>query len=252
MATTATTKNSENMWFYSRLVLVFLFVGHVGQWDGLEIPSQKLTWNWNIHYKWRCISYWKMWIFQCHSLVFQGVSKPIPNHQITNPWHKKHCQTFDGQVMRRSFVGRNVKKWRGWGNPGCWQLFKELLGCLEIKKSTNQRLLTLQIYGMDKVCYYCVSKSYIILYLQFRVSKASFGWFSRRIFEPWNPMAFRVDSEQDFLEIDKKWLVISYKLINHNTWHGVTSLRGNISPVCWEDDFASSIGIGYVSYFPGG
>ncbi len=38
------------------------------------IHPRKLTWQWNIHHEWRCISYWK-WGFSNVMLVFKGVTK---------------------------------------------------------------------------------------------------------------------------------------------------------------------------------
>ena len=57
---------------------------------------RKLTWQWNIHHEWRCISYWKCGIFHCH-VSFPGSKFPyllephITSHHLTSRfWVNKH------------------------------------------------------------------------------------------------------------------------------------------------------------------
>ena len=44
------------------------------------VHPRKLTWQWNIHHEWRCISYWKCGIFHCH-VSFPGSKFPY----LTSP-----------------------------------------------------------------------------------------------------------------------------------------------------------------------
>ena len=140
----------------------------------------------------------------------------IAKHSMVR-WWRGHL--LDG-MWRSGVVGGTQSQ--------CWQLFKELLGCLEINKSTNHRFFETSIY-MAWIRFVTIvlvnpCKSYIIY---------SFGSLKNILWVVFSPELLNHEiprpsgwiQNRFFLEFDQKWLVI-----NHNTWHGVTTLRGNISP----------------------
>ena len=63
---------NANVWRPSTCSLNILWIdGQVAVWHIWYTPPRTYMTGWKIHHEWRCISYWKWVVFQCH-VSFQG------------------------------------------------------------------------------------------------------------------------------------------------------------------------------------
>ena len=120
-------------------------------------PPWKLTWRWKIHHEWRCISYWKWWIFQCY-LSFQGCSW-YSCHRWLQDWDLgqgigKHCGRFHTNLGK--IYGGFLKWWYPQSPPQVLILFsrKKPMGWLGNthhfrKPSYRLKYFGFMILGLD-------------------------------------------------------------------------------------------------------
>ena len=64
-----------NIFFLKELchIIICMILG----WSKGITPQKTNMTGWNIHHEWRCISYWKWWIFQCHLSELRGLNCSI-------------------------------------------------------------------------------------------------------------------------------------------------------------------------------